>query len=110
MGEYMAKRFAKGFYHSKEWEQCREAYIKYKGGLCERCYANGIITAGVIVHHKIYLTPDNITDPLIATDFDNLELLCVDCHNKEHHRGKYYGKKNNVKRFEVGENGEIITL
>lgn len=101
----MAKAFAKGFYKSKAWEDCREAYIKYCGGLCERCLAEGIYTAGVIVHHKKYLTPDNICNPSVATDFSNLELLCQACHNKEHHGEK---NKNHQKRFLVGPNGEIV--
>ena len=108
MVKYMAKRFAKAFYHSQAWENCRANYIKQVGGLCERCLANGIYTAGVIVHHKTYLTPENITNPLYTTDFSNLELLCKDCHNKEHHYGKYYGKRKPKGRFIVGENGQII--
>ena len=39
---------------------------------------------GDIVHHKVYLTQDNITDTAITLSFDNFELLCFDCHNKEH--------------------------
>ena len=42
------------------------------------------INPGIIVHHKIELTPDNINDPHIALSFDNLELLCEDHHNKQH--------------------------
>ena len=37
-----------------------------------------------IVHHKIALTPENINDPNITLNWENLELLCQDCHNKEH--------------------------
>lgn len=103
----MAKAFAKSFYKSKAWEDCREAYIKYKGGLCERCLADGIISAGVIVHHKKYLTPSNISNPSVATDFNNLELLCQACHNKEHHGDD---KNKQPKRFLIGANGEIIPL
>lgn len=108
MGDCMAKEFAKAFYKSQTWERCRESYIKYKGGLCERCYANGIISAGVIVHHKKYLTPENICDPMFTTDYGNLELLCMDCHNNEHHHGKK--SKHFQKRFLVDENGAITAL
>ena len=84
IGRHDMKPWAKQFYNSKEWQACREAYIASKQGLCERCLAEGRISPGEIVHHKIYLTPKNISDPDITLNFDNLELLCQDCHNKEH--------------------------
>lgn len=39
---------------------------------------------GYIVHHKSYIDVKNIWDTGITLNFDNLELLCIDCHNKEH--------------------------
>ena len=80
------KDYAKGFYKSKAWKQCREAYARSRGGLCERCYQRGRYVPGVIVHHKTYITPDTVSDPNIALDWDNLELLCRECHAKEHER------------------------
>lgn len=53
-------------------------------GFARRCKAKGLIVKGDIVHHKVYLTQDNITDTAITLSFDNFELLCFDCHNKEH--------------------------
>ena len=81
--------FAARLYMSTAWRRCREAYIKYRGGLCERCLSRGVYNAGVIVHHKIYLTPDNVHDDSIALNFDNLELLCRDCHGAEHSGRRY---------------------
>ena len=75
----MAKEWAKWFYESGIWKQTRRAYRKSKYGLCERC--GGV---GKIVHHKIWLTPMNIHDEAITLGWDNLELLCIDCHNREH--------------------------
>ena len=75
----MAREFAKKFYSSREWKMCRESYIKSVYGLCERC--NG---AGYIVHHKKHLHPGNINDPDITLSHNNLEYLCLDCHNKHH--------------------------
>ena len=54
------KPFAESFYKSQAWKKCRAAYAKYRGGLCESCFADGIITPGVIVHHKVHITPANI--------------------------------------------------
>lgn len=84
-------RAADWFYKTTAWEACRDAYIRSVGGLCERCYAKGRITPGVIVHHKIHLTPENAHDPEITLSFDNLELLCRNCHAIEHSRtGRRY--------------------
>lgn len=73
------KPWAEQFYKSKAWTDCRDAYFISQHGICQRCHG-----AGKIVHHKIALTPENINDPNITLNWENLELLCQDCHNKEH--------------------------
>lgn len=84
----MARDFAKCFYKSAAWQRCRDAFIAYRrtvdGGVCQRCHD----MPGYIVHHKIYLTPANLRDPQISLSFDNLEYVCLDCHNLEHQGGK----------------------
>lgn len=97
----MAKDFAVAFYHSQEWRRCQAEYVKQAGGLCERCKEKGIIKAGVIVHHKIQLTKDNIGDPGVCLNFSNLQLLCRNCH-AEVHKGK--------KRYKVDEFGRITAI
>ena len=52
--------WAESFYKSKEWKTCRAAYAKSKGNLCELCLKRGYIVPGVIVHHKVHLTPEHI--------------------------------------------------
>ena len=84
------KEYAKGFYKSKSWQKCRGAYASSVGGLCERCKKKGLIKAGVIVHHKKPITPANIYDPDITLNFNNLELLCRDCHAEVHKGPKRY--------------------
>ena len=85
------KEYARSFYLSPAWRNCRDAYAKRVGGLCERCLAKGLYTPGEIVHHKVHITPENITDEHITLSFDNLELLCRDCHADEHAKiGKRY--------------------
>ena len=42
------------------------------------------VNLGYMVHHKEYINTANIWDTNITLSFDNLELLCIDCHNKEH--------------------------
>lgn len=84
----MHEQFANGFYRSRAWRRCRDDFAKARGGLCERCLSRGIINPGtdelpLQVHHKVKLTPQNITDPAIALNWDNLELLCKRCHDDE---------------------------
>ena len=90
-----------GFYDSPQWERCREAYLQSVGYFCERCKARGIYEPAKIVHHKIHLTADNYTNPAVAFNFDNLEALCQDCHNKEH-----FGRTD--RRYEIGEDGRLV--
>lgn len=73
------KEYARSFYNSKAWRLCSRGFMLSKDGLCERC---GRIAD--ICHHKTYITPENINDPEITLNWDNLEALCQDCHNKEH--------------------------
>lgn len=75
----MAKEYAKGFYTSAAWRRVQAAYMESKCYLCERCGR-----PARVVHHKIYITPQNINDPNITLNFDNLESLCQDCHTNEH--------------------------
>lgn len=90
------------FYKSQQWKKCRINYIKQCGGLCERCLAKGIYKPGYIVHHKVYLNSDNVGDPNVTLNHDNLEYLCLECHNKEHFKQK------NI-RYSVDEDGHVIT-
>ena len=82
-------RFARAFYMSRPWVKCARAYRQSKGGLCERCWSKGLIVPGAEVHHKIRLTPENIKDPAVALNWNNLELLCKNCHLEEHHRTRW---------------------
>lgn len=84
------KPYAGALYNGKAWQDCRSAYKKSKGGLCERCLSKGIYKAGEIVHHKVHISPENINNPQIALNWENLELLCRDCHALEHSKGKRY--------------------
>lgn len=95
------QKFAEKLYKSKSWQKCRAGYIKSVGGLCERCLAQGKITPAVIVHHKIEITPENINNPMIALNWDNLQAVCRDCHAELH--------TNRVIRYKVDEMGRILT-
>lgn len=87
------------FYKTKAWQDCRNAYIRKVGGLCEKCKARGLIVPAEIVHHKIHLDAENVKDPAIALNPENLCALCAKCHGAEH------GKPN--RRYVIGEDGSI---
>lgn len=78
----MAKEYAKSLYQSKQWKQTQAAYISSQHYICERC---GNVAR--IVHHREYITPSNINDYNITLNWDNLEAVCIDCHNIEHMSG-----------------------
>ncbi|GGC97829.1 HNH endonuclease [Pontibacillus salipaludis] len=91
------KPFAKKFYKSASWRKCRDAYFNSQQGMCERCES-----PGKIVHHKTWLTSKNINDPCISLNYEELELLCQDCHNKEHHSTSC-SRREDVKFNKMGE-------
>jgi 5-methylcytosine-specific restriction endonuclease McrA len=96
----MARKFAKSFYNSKAWKDCQSAYKAFKLGICERCGG----ADGTEVHHKIMLNENNINDPNIALNFNNLELLCKTCH-AQHHNRKHGFVRNDVC---FDDNGDLI--
>lgn len=95
------KEFAKRFYKSKAWQSTRLAYLKSKGGLCERCLKKGLYVPAEIVHHKIYIDERSINDPMVTLNWDNLEAVCRACHEGEHDKRK--------RRYTVDEYGRLTT-
>lgn len=113
----MSKPFARKFYSSKVWQDCRNEYARRKHYLCENCLRRGIYKPGVIVHHLIELDPVNINNPEIALNFDNLELLCRECHADVHEQhGGPWAEVNKRKaeqreaknRYVIGANGMVM--
>ena len=98
------KDYAEKFYKSRTWQRCRRAYVASQGGLCERCRQRGLIVPGDTVHHLIHLTPQNINNPSITLDFNNLQLLCRDCHAAMHGVDPDYQR-----RYVVTDDGSVIT-
>lgn len=96
----MAREFAESFYGSPRWKATRKAYKKSVGGLCERCLKKGLYRPAVIVHHKVYISPENINNPEITLNWNNLEALCKECHEAEH--------KGKIDRYIVKDDGSVI--
>ena len=78
-GEQVAREFAEAFYHSSAWKQAQRLAMQLHYGVCEKCGR-----PAKIIHHKIWLTPENINNQDIALGQDNLMALCIDCHNRIH--------------------------
>lgn len=94
------KKYAETFYKGTAWKNCRDSYMKKAGGLCEDCYRKGIVKAAEEVHHIKEITRENINDPKIALNHENLVALCHDCHMKRHHP--------NERRYRIDEWGRVI--
>ena len=84
----MAKEYAKSFYNSARWKKCRNGYMQSKHYICERC--GGIAE---ICHHIDHITPENIHNPFITLNWDNLEATCRTCHQHEHFGGGFVTAK-----------------
>lgn len=95
------KAWAEKFYKSKQWQRCQHTVMERDSFLCQDCLKHGIITPATEVHHIKWLTPDNINDPSVSLNPDNLISLCHDCHMKRH-----AGKK----RYRIDKNGRVIVL
>ena len=101
----MAKGWAKPFYNSKGWINCRKSFISYRitidGGICEHCQKD----LGYIVDHIEELTPENISNPNMALSYNNLQYLCLSCHNK-----KTFGNGEEATREDVkfDEGGNLV--
>lgn len=88
------------FYRSQAWRKARAAYLDARCYVCERCGG-----AASIVHHKRYITPENVNDPSVTLSFDNFEALCIDCHNAEH-----FGTGSTAPGLSFDGNGNLIAI
>lgn len=84
------------FYNSREWIEMRSFIFQRDKAICKNC--SSLIIGRYAVHHIIHITMENIHDPSITLNPDNLELLCAECHNKHH--------KKKIKKLERGINYE----
>lgn len=60
-------------YDTARWDRCQRFVIEREHGICERCHK--VIEGRFIIHHKKLATMENFFD------LDNLQLLCIECHN-----------------------------
>ncbi|MBP3673948.1 MAG: HNH endonuclease [Oscillospiraceae bacterium] len=101
------KEYARKLYSSKAWKKTRSAYAKSRGGLCERCLTKGLIIPGEIVHHRRHITAGNVDKPEITLSWDNLQLVCRECHAEIHERDIHGSGKKSKKRYKVNADGKV---
>ncbi|BDH62319.1 HNH endonuclease [Lysinibacillus sp. PLM2] len=109
MQEYKTEEQKRKFYDSYAWRKLSKQIKQRDNNECQECKRQGKVfidtneyseTAKrkkiqLVVHHKKELE----FHPDLALEEDNLETICVDCHNKEHDR--YIERK--VNRWEHDE-------
>lgn len=99
----MAKEYAINFYRSTAWKKCRKSFIGSRrsvdGGLCQHCMSR----IGYIVDHIEEITPQNISDTDITLNHENLQFLCLECHNKKTFQKNFSTREN----LFFDENGQL---
>lgn len=89
----------KQFYNSKEFYNFKTMLMnkrvnEYGELLCEECGKVLLKRNDTIPHHhKIALTDENINDPNISLNEDNIQIVCFKCHNKLEKRFSSYERK-----------------
>ena len=84
------------FYKSKEWQQLKVVLMEKRRNekgelLCEHCGKPIFKTFDCIPHHyKIPLSLENVNDPNISLNEDNLMLVHFKCHNELEKRFSSY--------------------
>jgi 5-methylcytosine-specific restriction protein A len=98
LNEYKTVEQKTKFYTSYAWKKLRQQVIERDNYECQECKRQGKVfinthemnksgkrkKISLIVHHLKELEEH----PELALDIDNLETVCVNCHNKIHDR--YY--------------------
>lgn len=91
----------KQFYFSRPWLSLSYNLKIRSGGKCNRCDFIAVTKEdwGLLVgHHKTELTEENVHDTNISLNPTNIEIICLNCHNKDHRR---FGHQNDKKVYIV---------
>jgi 5-methylcytosine-specific restriction enzyme A len=99
MTQYKTKEQKRKFYKSGDWQAIRKEVLERDNYECQNCKRQGIVyTDNHDPDKHKRLDVDHIkeiyTHPELALDIDNLEVLCVKCHNKKHDRFRFKKKQN----------------
>lgn len=95
----MAKEWAKKFYQSSNWINTRDYIMSKYFYVCQKCHQR----SAEIVHHIIWLTPNNINNPDITLNEKNLIPVCRECHALIHE-----GVSSTNEEVMFNANGELV--
>ena len=94
--EYKTKEQKSKFYNSTAWKKLRIVIKERDNNECQECKRQGRVFIDTNEYSeranrkKIQLVVDHIKEledyPELALEPENLEVLCVTCHNKKHGR------------------------
>lgn len=94
MAEYKTDEQKKKFYRTGDWNRLRQHALERDNYECQQCKREGKVHVDSIkvqgerknvalnVHHKYEIEHY----PQLALVLDNLETVCLNCHNKLHNR------------------------
>ena len=77
------------FLGSEAWQKFRMLIINQRGLRCEQCGEMVARASDLTLHHIIELTPENVSDAMIALNPDNIMIVHFNCHNHIHNRFGY---------------------
>lgn len=85
--------------NSREWRELREAKLQ-QNPLCERCQAQGYVTAARCVHHLVPVESGRTEDDCrrLAFQFTNLQSLCFQHHAEIHKAEHSHSREAHQKR------------
>lgn len=96
MNAYKTIEQKRKFYTSGEWLRIRKERLRRDNYECQECKRNGLVRidtneySETAKRKKIQLVVHHIKElddhPELALEIDNLETMCVDCHNETHGR------------------------
>jgi 5-methylcytosine-specific restriction enzyme A len=94
--EYKTEEQKRKFYDSYKWRKLSKQIKERDNNECQDCKRNGLVQidtneySETAKRKKIALVVDHIKEledhPDLAFEKDNLETLCVQCHNTKHGR------------------------
>lgn len=92
------------FYKSKEWRHLRRWILKRDNFECQECRRNGRVMIEPLKPDKHKVLEIHHIQPLVerpdlSMDVDNLETLCIKCHNKFENRFQFRPYKPKVNKW-----------
>ena len=102
----MAKKFAEKIYGSQKWKRLRKQIAESNFYICQMC-GRPFSSDDIIIHHITHINQNNVDNPQITFNQDNLICVCRSCHAKIH-RDDYRKRRGRNILFDA--DGNIIGI